>query len=99
MNLMYSREGGLFPQMAQTEVTIADLPADLQKLAEDTLAHPERYKVASLLSANHLIRDGYQYRLDLQQNQQKVSLTFDDLSLPKDLQPLIHFLQQRTGKP
>ena len=99
MKLIYSREGGLFPQVAQMEIAIADLPDDLQKLAEDTLAHPERYKVASLLSANHLIRDGYQYRLDLQQGRKKVGLTFDDLSLPKDLQPLIHFLQQRTGKP
>ena len=96
MKLVYSREGGLFAQVAQTEATTADLPTDLQQVASAVLAEPEHYKSGS---ANPSLRDGYQYRLDLQEGRKKVSLTFDDLSLPDDIQPLIHFLQKRTGKP
>lgn len=96
MKLVYSREGGLFPQVAQTEVDTADLPTALQKVVNTVLRSPESY--ASGLETTNL-RDGYQYRLDLHEGRKKVSLTFDDLSLPSDVQPLIHFLQQRTGKP
>lgn len=96
MKLVYSREGGLFPQVAQTEVDTTDLPSDLQKVVNAVLASPESYASGS---ENPNLRDGYQYRLDLKEGRKKVSLTFDDLSLPDDVQPLIHFLQQRTGKP
>ncbi|UHG89825.1 protealysin inhibitor emfourin [Spirosoma oryzicola] len=96
MKLVYSREGGLFPQIAQTELQTTDLPADLQKVVDTVLADPTAYKSKS---ANKTLRDGYQYKLNLQEGRKKVSLTFDDLNLPDDVQPLIHFLQQRTGKP
>ena len=96
MKLVYSREGGLFPQVAQTEINTTDLPADLQKVVDAVLANPKSYKSKS---ANTTLRDGYQYRLNVQQGRKKVSLTFDDLSLPDDVQPLIQYLQKRTGKP
>ncbi|QIP13375.1 hypothetical protein G8759_12420 [Spirosoma aureum] len=96
MKLVYSREGGLFPQVAQTEIKTTDLPADLQKLVDHLIAHPDAYTSGS---GNPAMRDGYQYRLDLHDGSKKVSLTFDDTSLPDDVQPLIHFLQKRTGKP
>ncbi|GAB3886631.1 protealysin inhibitor emfourin [Spirosoma agri] len=96
MKLTYSREGGLFPQLAQTEMHDTDLPANLQKLAGAVLANPETYKAGS---ANKKLRDGYQYTLNLQEGRRTISLTFDDGSLPEDVQPLIQFLQQRTGKP
>ncbi|MCK8490456.1 hypothetical protein M0L20_01260 [Spirosoma sp. RP8] len=96
MKLVYSREGGLFPQIAQTELQTTDLPADLQKVVDTVLADPTAYESKS---ANKNLRDGYQYKLNLQEGRKKVSLTFDDLNLPDDVQPLIHFLQQRTGKP
>lgn len=96
MKLVYSREGGLFPQVAQTEVDTTDLPTALQKVVNAVLASPESYGSES---ENTNLRDGYQYRLDLHEGRKKVSLTFDDLNLPDDIQPLIHFLQQRTGKP
>lgn len=96
MKLVYSREGGLFPQVAQTEVDKSDLPLDLQKVADAIFANPAAY--ASVRN-NPNMRDGYQYRLDLQVGRKKVRLTFDDLSIPPEVQPLIHFLQKRTGKP
>ncbi|MFD2936592.1 protealysin inhibitor emfourin [Spirosoma flavum] len=96
MKLTYSREGGLFPQIAQAEVESSDLPADLQKLAGTVLANPESY---TSRSATRDMRDGYQYRLDLQEGSKNVSLAFDDLNIPDDVQPLIYFLQKRTGKP
>lgn len=95
MKLVYSREGGLFPQLAQTEVETTDLPANLQKVVDAVLANPKSYAAKAL---NTNLRDGYQYRLDLQKGRKKVSLTFDDLSLPDDIQLLIQFLQKRTGK-
>ena len=96
MKLVYSREGGLFAQVAQTEILTSDLPADLQKVVDAVLANPKLYKSRS---ASTTLRDGYQYRIDLQQGRQKVSLTFDDLNLPDDVQPLIQYLQKRTSKP
>ena len=96
MKLVYSREGGLFPQVAQTEMNTTNLPADLQKVVDTVLANPTYYQSRS---ASTTLRDGYQYRLNLQQGRKKVSLSFDDLSLPDDVQPLIQYLQKRTGKP
>ena len=96
MKLVYSREGGLFAQVAQTEINTTDLPADLQKVVDAVLADSKLYKSRS---ATVTLRDGYQYRLDLQQGRKKVSLSFDDLTLPEDVQPLIHYLQKRTSKP
>lgn len=96
MKLVYSREGGLFPQRAHTEVQSADLPADLQKVVDDVLTQPDAYQPVPAGSA---LRDGYQYRLDLTEGRKKICLRFNDLNLPDDVQPLIHFLQQRTGKP
>ena len=96
MKLVYSREGGLFPQVAQTEVEATDLPTDLQELAGTILSNPKAY--ASSSDKTNL-RDGYLYRLDLREGSKKVNLAYDDLSLPDDLMPLINFLQQRTGKP
>lgn len=96
MKLVYSREGGLFAQVAQTEVDTIDLPANLQAVVETVLANPDSYG-SGLVNTN--LRDCYQYRIDVREGRKKVSLTFDDLSLPDDVQPLIHFLQERTGKP
>ena len=96
MKVVYAREGGLFPQVAETEATTADLSIDLQKLAAAVLADPRSY---TSRSANPNLRDGYQYRLMLQEGSKKVNLTFDDSSLPAAIQPLVEFLQQRTGKP
>lgn len=96
MKVAYSREGGLFPQIAQTEVETTDLPAELQEVVDAVLANPKSYASRSM---NSNLRDGYQYRLDVQKGRKKVSLTFDDLNLPDDVQPLIQFLQKRTGKP
>jgi len=96
MKVVYSREGGLFPQVAQTEVDTTDLPADLQQVADAVLANPTSF-AAKVTNTN--MRDGYQYRLDLREGRKKASLTFDDRSIPDEVQPLIHFLQQRTGKP
>lgn len=95
MKLVYSREGGLFPQVVQTKIETADLPANLQKVVDAVLAKPRSY---ASKATNTNLRDGYQYRLDLQKGRKKVSLTFDDLSLPDDIQPLIQYLQKRTGK-
>jgi hypothetical protein len=96
MKLVYSREGGLFAQPVQTEIQSTDLPVDLQQLVDTVLAQPAAYSPAV---ASATLRDGYQYRLDLTEGRKKICLRFDDLSLPDDVQPLIHFLQQRTGKP
>lgn len=96
MKVVYSREGGLFPQVAQTEVETTDLPANLQKVVDAVLANPKTYASRSM---NTNLRDGYQYRLEWKKGRKKVSVTFDDTSLPKDIQPLIQFLQKRTEKP
>lgn len=96
MKVVYSREGGLFPQVAQTEVDTTDLPANLQKVVDAVLANPKSYASRSM---NTNLRDSYQYRLELKKGRKKVSLTFDDLSLPEDVQPLIEYLQKRTKKP
>lgn len=96
MKLVYSREGGLFPQVVQTEVDKSDLPPDLQQVADAIFQNPALY---TSKAANANLRDGYQYRLDLQKGRKKIRLTFDDLSIPSEVQPLIHFLQKRTGKP
>ncbi len=92
MKLVYSREGGLFPQVVRTEIETTDLPTRLQKVVDAVLAKPTSY--AKAMNTN--LRDGYQHRLDLQKGRKKVSLTFNDLSLPDDVKPLIQFLQKRT---
>jgi hypothetical protein len=96
MKLVYSREGGLFHQVLQTDVNTTELPSDLQNVAAAIWADPALYTPGAV---NPNRRDGYQYRLELLKGRQKVILTFDDLSIPDEVQPLIHFLQQRTGKP
>lgn len=95
MKVVYSREGGLFPQVVRTEIETTDLPANLQKVIDAVLANPKSYASKAM---NTNLRDGYQYRLDLQKGRKKISLTFDDLSLPDDVQPLIQFLQKHAGK-
>jgi hypothetical protein len=82
--------------VSQTELNTTELPSDLQKVADDIFANPTSY---ASRAANPNMRDGYHYRLDLQKGRKKVVLAFDDLSIPDEVQPLIHFLQQRTGKP
>lgn len=96
MNINYSREGGLLGQVAQTDIQSADLPPDLQTLVEEILTDPTPYRSES---ANQVMRDGYRYRFNLKEGRRQIRLTFDDLSLPNDVLPLVHFLQQRTGKP
>ncbi len=96
MKLAYTREGGLFPQVAETEVQLTDLPTDLQPVAKQLFDKPDAYRAESAKTA---MRDGYQYRINLQEGRKKISLTFDDLSLPEAVQPLVQFLQQQTGKP
>ena len=95
MKLVYSREGGLFPQVVRTEIETTDLPIRLQKVVDAVLAKPTSYVSKSM---NTNLRDGYQHRLDLQKGRKKISLTFNDLSLPDDVKPLIQFLQKRTKK-
>ena len=94
MKLVYSREGGLFPQVVRTEIETTDLPAQLQKVVDAVLAEPTSY--AKAMNTN--LRDGYQHRLDLQKGRKKVRLTFNDLSVPDEVKPLIQFLQKRTKK-
>lgn len=94
MKLVYSREGGLFPQVVRTEIETTDLPAQLQKVVDAVLAKPTSY--AKAINTN--LRDGYQHRLDLQKGRKKISLTFSDLSLPDDVKLLIQFLLKRTEK-
>ena len=96
MKVVYSREGGLFPQTARTEIETTDLPANLQKVVDAVLANPKSYAARSM-KAN--LWDGYQYRLEWKKGRKKVSVTFDDLSLSDDVQPLIDYLQKRTKKP
>lgn len=96
MKLVYSREGGLFAQVVQTRIDTIDLPANLRAVIEAVLANPASYASGPV---NTNLRDGYRYRLDVRKGRKKISLTFDDLALPDDVQPLIRFLQERTGKP
>ena len=91
MKLMYAREGGLFPQAVEKEIELEDLPAELQSFARKVYENPDDYRPDA---PNPNLRDGYQYRLEFREGRKKVSLTFDDLTLPDSFQPLLQFLQK-----
>lgn len=93
MKVRYTREGGLFFQTSETEIEVGDLPENLQTLIQKVNENPDSFR-SNEKNAN--LRDGYQYRLEFREGRKKVDLTFDDLTLPDDFQPLIQFLQEKT---
>ena len=94
MKVHFVQSGGIVGNIKGYDADTAELAPDAAKALERLVRESGISRSGEFLSKS--ARDLQQYEITIEDGNQKISVVFDDLSIPQSAKPLIGFLKKQA---
>jgi hypothetical protein len=95
MQIMFERTGGIIGRKISLTIDLNDLPSDQAAMMRGLLDHANFFTLVES-PPNHPNPDGFNYTITVETELVKHTVYTTDITAPKELQPLLEELSQRT---
>jgi hypothetical protein len=96
MKIIFRQSGGYAGLRLGYEVDTSSLPAEEAAKLESLVRQSGILQAGSTTNTTPTARDLLQYQITLESQGTNIQISFDDLSIPPGIEPLLDYLQERA---